>query len=282
MKKVFLLGGIIIGLVLLYNCKKEKKTEPKPQTQLNQQTAQAIAPIVAQGFGFLIYTMFEPDTLTISPFGKIGANKTPCVEISGDTTDSDGDGYFKDAKMTYNCTVQYPDDPNSSLVFSGEFIIKDKDDNDSTSGFYIEVNNFEFKFIQGNTPQYTIRSNSRYDIDKIGTDFSGHIYYEYKFITTEEISWSIDLDIDYTPDNPGEPWVAGTFNYAADFEIKYAGVTYALRVIGEDLHFDENKDCEYPDRGKVKVTDGHNYITITYSCNSYTADYNGVPIALAR
>ncbi|MEN3043904.1 MAG: hypothetical protein ABDH37_01615 [Candidatus Hydrothermales bacterium] len=280
MKKITLITSLILGLIFLYNCKKEKKTEPKPQTELNQQTAQAIAPSVADGFRFLILTMFKPDEVNISPFKRNGINQDPCETRDGDFSDGDSDGYYRDAKITYNnCTVSYPP---YTYIFSGTIEIKDKNDNDATSGFYLKFSDYEFKFIHGDSTLITVRSNSVYDIDKVGTSFSGHIEYDYAYITKTEVSWSTHFDFNYIPDNPSDPWVAGVLNFDGNSEFKYAGITYALKFIGEDLHFNEYSDCEYPDRGKIKVTDGTNYLTITYYCNYYTADYNGTPISKTR
>ncbi len=271
MRKYLKLSIIIIPLLILTTCKK-KTTEPQPQNNLNQQTAQGIAPAVAMGTGSIATSLLNPESAVPTVLKKFGVKQNPCVSIS-DTTDADHDGYFKDATLTYNCNYQ---DPNYSWSLTGEVYVKDKDDSDSTSGFYMKITNLKFQMTsQGNSFSWTM--NATYDIDKTQNGWSGHIDWSFTYNDLTTIAYS--LDFTYEPDNPSDPWVAGTINFNGNVSVKYNNVNYSFRIIVENLHYDENSYCKYPDSGTVTITDGTNSLEVTYYCNGYSATYNGTPVS---
>ena len=272
MKNFLKISIIIIPLLILTSCKK-KTTEPKTQNNLNQQTAQGIAPAVAHGVGSMTIFMFNPEGSMPMFLKKFGIEQSPCVTKSGDTTDADHDGYFKDATLTFNCNYQTP---NGSWSATGTAQVMDKDDNDPTAGFYIKITDLTFQMTtQGQSFSWTM--NATYDINRTTTGWSGHIDYSFTFNNLTTLSYS--LDFSYQPDDPNNPWVAGTLNFNGNISVKHNNVNYSFQIIAENVHYDKNSGCEYPDSGTVKITDGTNYLTITFNCSTYSATYNGTPVS---
>lgn len=270
------LSVIIILSLILASCKK-KTTEPQTQNNLNQQTAQGIAPAVAGGIAGMASSMFNPESSIPMVLKKFGIKQNPCVTKSGDTTDADNDGYFRDATLNFNCNYQ---DQTSSWSLTGEAYVKDKDDNDRTSGFYMKITDLKFQMTtQGQSFSWII--NATYDIDKTQNGWGGHVDYSFTYSNSTSTTFAFSLDFNYAPDNPSDPWGAGTINFNGNFSVKYNNVNYSFQIIVQDLYYDENSGCEYPHHGTVEIKDGTNSLKIIYSCNSYTAYYNGQQIPAA-
>ncbi len=262
---------ILIGGIIFLGCKK-KTTQPEPKKNLDQGTAQAIAPSVAVGTGSMCKAFFNPESFVPQYLAKFGIFTPPCITVSGDTTDGDKDYYAKDATYTFNCEFQYP---GYTIRLTGTVIVKDDDDSDPTSGFYMKIENLSYYESYGQqTTSWEI--DALFDINRTGQNWGGHI--EYAF-TYNNISWKWAWDFTYVPDNPSDPWAGGTLNFEGAFTLNYQNTTYSLTARGENIHYSRNSNCDYPDSGTLTVTDGTNSLVVQFNCDSYTATYNGTPVA---
>ena len=259
MKKI--LTVILIGAILL-TCKKSKKTT-EPKTNLDQQTAQAIAEPVVMGTGEMFKSFFNP----VPDSMKYGTIKQDCINVTPQNPeDKDGDGYPKEAIYELNCEF-------GDYVIKGKIIIQDKDDNDPTSGFYVEIDNLTYS-----SQQISFSMDATYDVRKTQTSWDGHIKYSF---TYNEVSWGWEFDFTYKPDNQNNPYEAGEFNFEGKFSVSYQNNTYSLSVRGDNIHYSSSSNCPYPDQGTLRITDGTNNLVITFSCDSYVAEYNGIPVGPA-
>ncbi|MEO0300814.1 MAG: hypothetical protein ABIM98_02440 [candidate division WOR-3 bacterium] len=272
MKNFLKIGIIIFSFLIITSCKK-KTTEPKPQQNLDRQTAQGIAPSVATGIQVMVLGMFDPEGTSPMAFGKLGIKQSPCVTVTGDTSDFDQDGYLKNATATFDCHYQ---DPTYSFSLTGTAEIRDKDDNDPTSGFYLKFTDISYTLTtQGQTISWKL--NATYDINHTGDQWGGHIDFSFNYM--DNIVWSTSFDFSYIPDDPNKPWEGGTINFNGNYSVKYGGVNYSFQILAQNVHYNENSGCEYPDSGTVKITDGTNYLEVTFNCDSYTVSYNGTPVS---
>ncbi len=273
MKK--LLTTILIGGVIFLTCKKsEETTQPETKKNLDQQTAQVIAPAVAEGTSEMFSSFFNPEDFSSLYLMQLGILTPPCVTVSGDTTDADGDGYVKNATFDFNCNYQGPD---YTLTMTGTVTVQDDDDNDPTSGFYVDINNFTFNYSGIQTISWTM--DATYDLNKTQTGWNGHIEYSFSY---NNVSWSWTWDFIYEPDDPNTPYGGGTFNFEGNYNVSYQNYNYSLTVKGTNIHYSEYSSCKYPDSGTLTVTDGTNNLVITFNCDSYTAEYNGIPVAASN
>lgn len=260
MKKVIWI--LIIGIALT-GCKKKKE-----EARFDRNVAEGITPAVAMGISQMFSSFYNPGSHPYS----LKYFQGDCVDTTGDVTDFDDDGYVKDAAFNFNCEFSYP--PNTYKI-KGKVIVKDYDDNDPKSGFYVKIEDFEYTIISGAQSEAWMM-NSLYDIKQISPEIKGRIEYSFTY-QAATIGWGADFT--YAPDDPEYPWKGGTLNFEGYITADYQNEEYNLSMRCENLHYSENSNCQYPDSGKITITDGKNYLVIEFNCNTYAATYNGSPIA---
>ncbi len=257
MKK--LVCTITVSIFLFTGCKKKEKTE------FNKEAAQGILPATTEGISQMFKTIYSPQYYPLYKF------QGDCVDTTGDITDQDGDGYVKDATFTYDCEFNYP--PYTYKI-KGKISVKDYNDNDSKSGFYISIENFNYTVISpGQSVSWAMHLLN--DIKETQPNIKGRIEESFTY-QNATVGWGFDFV--YDPDDDNEPWKGGTFNFDGSLTASYENKDYNLDIRGENLHYSENSNCRYPDSGKLTITDGENTLIIEFSCNTYAATFNGSPI----
>lgn len=261
MKKV--LWVMVIGVAIITGCKKKEE-----KTEFNKEAAQGMLPIITEGTSQMFSTFFNPN---FSPY-KL-KNFQDCIIVEGDTTDNDEDGYVKNAIFYYDCEFSYP--PNNYIKMKGKVIIKDYNDNDSTSGFYVKIENFQYTITGQQSISFIM--NALYEITQISPEKKGRVEYSFDY---QNARMAIGFDFLYTPHNENKPWEGGTFNFEGFCIVTWENKEYELNIKGEDIDYTENSNCKYPKYGKITITDGKNYLVAEFHCNTYTATFNGSPIGL--
>lgn len=263
-KLLFILIGV--GLIVI-SCKK-KSTEPE-KTEIDKNSATSLAPAVAYGFGNMQKSFLDPKSLAPTYLLSQGSCEP---DISGDTTDADMDGIPVNATFNYDCNISYP---GGTMEYLGTLALKDKDDSDPTGGFYCSG---DLHYKQEGLQNIEWRQNFEIDVNKSGGAYSGEISFGFEY---QGIEWNADFEFTYNPEDPTDPYVAGTLNFEGTYSFTYEGKTYpSLTIKGENLVFVKT-GCAYPESGKITVSDGKNSLMVEYNCSSYKAYYNGSPLPVA-
>ena len=261
---------------------------------LTQDVAEQLAGVAEAGDEFLIAMMASPTDFALASEGGVAAaaplanlfataevspqQTAQCFEETTSSPDADGDDIPASASYTIDCTLT--GEGGASLTMSGSLTVEDDDDGDPTSGYQVQVTAFEFRAVSSNGDVVTLTLDLDFDLDK-GAGNSYMAAFDFDFgISTPNGSGSIAYAFDhsYTPDDPLNPFAAGTFVLDGTLTFQRNARVYRLTRTSPGLHFSESCTLTAFDSGTVTHADSlGNTLVITYnSCGDVTATYNGL------
>lgn len=254
----------------------------KPISPLDASSAVQLASVSQAGDQMLVGMMDPSQSLTPAGLATMALGTTalstqvatacsnPTYTNSGWGTDSDNDGIPDNASTIYSCA-------SANTSMSGTLTVTDKAGADS--GYTVTVQNFKITVTSGGQ-QYSVTFDTTFDLT---VQPGGGTY---------DLVYSFDLGVDtpsgtgavhvsgtptYTPVDPGNPYVAGTFtlNGQATFD-GLGGKFYQITRTSNGLSFDKTGTCTTGfNAGSVVYQDSQGHTaTLSYTgCNTGTIDF---------
>ncbi|WP_295395282.1 hypothetical protein [Meiothermus sp.] len=209
----------------------------------------------------LLASGLEPQSIDCS------TRKTP---PEADQQDLDNDKIPREARYQVDCKV-------NDTRLRGSILLKDKDDNNPTSGYTLDTDQYELTFNTGKPNESGIKLDLDVDVTRnnpnyaIRYNFNLEIYGDGKRLGT-----TYSYTATYAPDNAQTPFAAGTLNYEGTLD--YRTTTKWYRLSGKATNLKFSSTCKQTFVGgswSLEDTRGNRLLVQYNGCNNVTVTYNG-------
>lgn len=258
----------------------------QPTSPLDVSSATGVAAVSRTGDTLLTGLMdptdaFTPASLGAAALSTAGLTVQPQSLCPNETftktgwgTDTDGDGIPDHATTIYACN-------SSTVTLKGTLTVTDR--SGMYTGYTASITGFELQLVSGGQA-YKLTGSSTFELSgtastKYGIDFTFDLHAD---LPNASGSLSLTGHPGYVPDNPTDPFAAGTFTL--DGAVSYSdtkGHRYQLTRNGSNLHFAKaNGSCvTLFDSGSVVYQDSKgNHLDIGFTCPSVAATFNNQPL----
>ncbi|MDW8090712.1 MAG: hypothetical protein RMI80_04735 [Meiothermus sp.] len=209
----------------------------------------------------LLASGLEPQSLNCT------ASETP---PRNQQQDLDNDKIPREARYQVDCTV-------GDTRLRGNILLRDKDDNNPTSGYTLDTDQYELTFNTGKPNESGIKLDLDVDVTRnnpnyaIRYNFNLEIYGDGKRFST-----AYNYTATYAPDNAQTPFAAGTLNYEGALDYRTTTKWYRLRGKATNLKFSNTcKETFVGGSWSLEDTRGNRLLVQYNGCNNVTVTYNG-------
>jgi len=219
---------------------------------------------------------FSPLSVGLQALGVAGIQpQASCATTSpASPVDADGDGWYANATVTYNCS--YSSGGVTSTI-TGSVAEQDKNDSDPYSGTKASVKDLKIA-VSDSSGTSSITENLSWDLTK---NAPGAYALSYDFrLDVADSSGNASFEVQGTPtytadSGTSNPFDAGTFTFDGKVTYQDSDGTYELTRQSGGVHY--SNTCGGFDSGTVNYHDNSgNTMAITYTgCNSISLTYNG-------
>ncbi len=271
-----LAASSVVLTILLASC--GSATPPvKPLTQAAATQVASTGLIGDQLVASMISpTGFSPMSIGLQTLGVAGLQpQASCTTSSpASPVDADGDGWYANATVTYNCSNS---SGGTTYSITGSMTEQDKNDADPYSGTTATIKDLKMTLTDSSgTSSFT--ENLTWDLTR---NAPGDYALSYDFrIDVSDSSGNASFEVQGTPTYMADagttnPFDAGTFMFDGKVTFQDSDGTYELTRQSGGVHY--SNSCGGFDSGTVNYKDtSGNTMAINYTgCNSFSLTYNG-------
>ncbi len=267
---------------LLTACGEQPTSEP-----MSQSDAQNLKTTFLQSNPFFIASLNNPAGLLNTagaqglpgPIAALGAamgfdlepaSLACSVNSSGNTQDQDRDGVPVGASYTADCQ-------QGNNSFKARMSLRDKDDNDPRSGYVLDTQEFQLVLNKGQSNETGLVLDLDLDLTQRNPNYN--LYHNFSltlYNRSNRYNLAYTYTTTYTPDDPQNPFYAGTIDFSGIFDYRYNGKWYRLNAQGISLKYSRTCTQSFVG-GRVRLEDSRgNHLEIIYNgCNNISTTYNG-------
>jgi len=273
----------LVSLAALFAaCSEQPTSDPMSKSEASSvksafaQSGQLMITSLSNPAGFLSSTGVQQLSGLINALGnplgtELQTAALNCtVNTTGNTQDQDNDKIPVRVSYSADCS-------QNNNLFRARMSLTDKDDNNRRSGYTLNTDTFQLILNSGRSNESGLILDLDIDLNLQNPNYSlRHNFNLTLYEPSKRSSLAYNYNTTYTPDDPENPFNAGTFNFNGTFDFRYNRKWFQLTAEGTGLKYSRNCSQSFVG-GTVVIRDSrNNLLQITYNaCNNVTAVYNG-------
>ncbi|GIW35724.1 hypothetical protein [Meiothermus sp.] len=184
--------------------------------------------------------------------------------------DLDNDKIPLQATYRVDCTV-------GDTRLRGGIVLRDKDDNNPTSGYTVDTDQYQLTFNTGKSNESGVKLDLDLDVTWNNPNYAVRYNFNFEIYGSDGLyGTTYTYTATYVPDNAQTPFAAGTFNYEGSLDFRTPTKLYRLTGKTTDLKFSNAcKETFVGGSWNLEDTHGNKLFVVYNACNNVTVTYNG-------